>query len=210
MKRYKPPKPDEVLPIDAIINAGIDEFADNGLAGARIESIAKRVGVSPGLLYYYFNNKEDLYLSVLEQAMRFIFDELKDKLKSESDFMSSFNVGIMSTYEILQSKPNITRLLLRECVDGAKFLRRLKENHPEWVGSNVRLMVDKLKAAIDSGLVRPVDAERTISIFTASLFLILGARSVLELMNLSPEYEDNPTQWFAVLVDIFANALKPT
>ncbi len=210
MKKYKPPKPDELLPIEVILDAGLAEFAEKGLSGARIESIASRAKISPSLLYYYFDNKDELYLSVLEYGFRIVFEQLGDKLKLETDFMNSFGSGFMSTYEILKANPNITRLLLRECVDGAVYLKKLREKHPEWVGSNVRVMVDKLKVAINAGLVRNVDPERTIALATASIFLILGAGPVLQLMNISEDFNDDPYLWFSVVIDIFANALRPS
>jgi TetR/AcrR family transcriptional regulator len=49
-----------------ILNAAIQEFASEGVAGARTDSIAKAAGVNKALLYYYFGDKETLYASVLE------------------------------------------------------------------------------------------------------------------------------------------------
>ena len=51
-----------------ILLAARDEFARHGLAGARVERIAERADVNKRLLYYYFSNKDDLFLAVLEQA----------------------------------------------------------------------------------------------------------------------------------------------
>jgi TetR/AcrR family transcriptional regulator len=49
----------------AILNAAKKEFADKGLAGARVSAIAKRAKANPALIHYYFENKEKLYLAVL-------------------------------------------------------------------------------------------------------------------------------------------------
>lgn len=50
-----------------IFNAALEEFAGNGLAGARTEAIAKAAGVNIALLFYYFSSKEKLYAAVLEE-----------------------------------------------------------------------------------------------------------------------------------------------
>lgn len=42
------------------------EFAERGLAGARVDSIAKRAGLSKQLLYHYFPSKEALFEETLE------------------------------------------------------------------------------------------------------------------------------------------------
>ncbi|MDN5844225.1 MAG: TetR/AcrR family transcriptional regulator, partial [Alcaligenaceae bacterium] len=52
----------------AILAAARDEFTEHGFAGGRVERIAERAGVNKRLIYYYFGNKNDLFLSVLEGA----------------------------------------------------------------------------------------------------------------------------------------------
>lgn len=50
-----------------IMDAAREEFADRGLAGARIEAIARRAGLSKQLLYHYFPSKEALFHEILEE-----------------------------------------------------------------------------------------------------------------------------------------------
>jgi AcrR family transcriptional regulator len=52
----------------AILVAATAEFAQYGLGGARIDQIAARSGSNKRLIYYYFGNKDALFLAVLEQA----------------------------------------------------------------------------------------------------------------------------------------------
>lgn len=53
---------------EAILAAARDEFAAHGLGGARIERIAERSGLNKRLIYYYFENKDALFLAVLEHT----------------------------------------------------------------------------------------------------------------------------------------------
>ena len=46
------------------------EFANKGLAGARIDEIAAATRTSKRMIYYYFGSKEGLYIAVLEDAYR--------------------------------------------------------------------------------------------------------------------------------------------
>src|SRR6202007_2953325 len=52
----------------SILRAAMGEFSAKGLGGARIDAIAERAGVNKRLIYYYFGNKEALFLAVLEQT----------------------------------------------------------------------------------------------------------------------------------------------
>jgi AcrR family transcriptional regulator len=51
-----------------IIEVAAQEFALNGLAGARIDEIAAKTRSSKRMIYYYFGDKEGLYVSALENA----------------------------------------------------------------------------------------------------------------------------------------------
>lgn len=53
-----------------IIAVATAEFAQNGLSGARIDEIAARTKSSKRMIYYYFGDKEGLYLQALENAYR--------------------------------------------------------------------------------------------------------------------------------------------
>jgi TetR/AcrR family transcriptional regulator len=48
-----------------ILKAALREFAQLGLAGARVDVIARRAGVNKQVLYYHFGNKEDLFRTTL-------------------------------------------------------------------------------------------------------------------------------------------------
>ena len=52
----------------AILRAAMDEFAEKGLGGARIDAIADRAGINKRLIYYYFDGKDPLFLAALEQT----------------------------------------------------------------------------------------------------------------------------------------------
>jgi AcrR family transcriptional regulator len=57
-----------------ILEVASKEFALNGLSGARIDEIAARTRSSKRMIYYYFGDKEGLYLHALENAYRLVRD----------------------------------------------------------------------------------------------------------------------------------------
>ena len=60
---------------EKILQAAIAEFAERGLSGARIDSIAQRSGANMRMLYHYYGSKENLYLVVLDH----VYEELRLK-----------------------------------------------------------------------------------------------------------------------------------
>ncbi len=53
---------------DAILDAAEEEFAAHGFAQASYNRIIERSGVSKGAMYYYFDDKADLYLTVVRRT----------------------------------------------------------------------------------------------------------------------------------------------
>ena len=58
-----------------ILAAARDEFAEHGLGGARMDRIAERASLNKRLIYYYFEDKEQLFRAVLENAYAGIREE---------------------------------------------------------------------------------------------------------------------------------------
>lgn len=54
---------------EEILDAGISEFAEKGLKNASMNSIAKRAGISVGVLYKYYENKDDFFLACLRKSL---------------------------------------------------------------------------------------------------------------------------------------------
>ena len=52
-----------------ILKAALTEFGESGLAGARLDDIAKRAGLSKGTIYLYFPNKEELFREVVRHTV---------------------------------------------------------------------------------------------------------------------------------------------
>lgn len=52
-----------------ILDAAFHEFGDRGLAGARLDDIARRAGVAKGTIYLYFPNKEALFREMVRSTL---------------------------------------------------------------------------------------------------------------------------------------------
>jgi TetR/AcrR family transcriptional regulator len=52
-----------------ILAAALKEFSAKGLAGARVDAIARRAGINKRMLYHYFGNKHGLFSAVLRHKL---------------------------------------------------------------------------------------------------------------------------------------------
>jgi AcrR family transcriptional regulator len=109
-----------------IIEVATREFADKGLAGARIDVIADAMRTSKRMIYYYFGSKEALYVAVLEEAyrrMRAIEAELHLEDLPPEDALRKL-VGHTVDYQFVH--PEFIRLVMTENIHRGEFLARSK------------------------------------------------------------------------------------
>jgi len=64
-----------------ITEAAVAEFSAKGYAATRVGDVAKRAGVSKGLLYLYFKTKEDLFKSVVRSFIEPRVDALRSSIE---------------------------------------------------------------------------------------------------------------------------------
>ncbi|HEY9052668.1 MAG TPA: TetR/AcrR family transcriptional regulator [Gammaproteobacteria bacterium] len=62
-RRRKEARPEEIL------YAALELFAEKGYAATRMNDVAKQAGISKGTLYLYFNNKEAIFHSVVQEMI---------------------------------------------------------------------------------------------------------------------------------------------
>ena len=63
---------------ELLLNAARNEFADKGLEGATMRSIAHRAGCTTGAMYPLFESKEAIYAALLEQSLFLLDNQIAD------------------------------------------------------------------------------------------------------------------------------------
>lgn len=87
-----------------ILDAALDEFSAHGVAGARVDRIAAAAGCNKNLLYVYFGSKENLFMTVLEQHLVRVYEDIPftpDDLPGFAGRVFDFAMG----------RPDLMRLL---------------------------------------------------------------------------------------------------
>jgi AcrR family transcriptional regulator len=101
------------MPYDAeetrrrIFDAAVEEFARHGLAGARVDRIAKAAEANKQAIYLYFGNKEQLFGTVVNAKL----DELCNAVALDPSNLAE-SVGRLFDWEC--DHPEVVRLLLWE------------------------------------------------------------------------------------------------
>jgi AcrR family transcriptional regulator len=87
-----------------LMAAGLTEFAAHGIAGARVDRIAKLAGCSAGLVYTYFTSKDELFEAV--------FDVIVEQAVAEAPITVDDLPGYASRlFDARLARPEVSRLI---------------------------------------------------------------------------------------------------
>jgi AcrR family transcriptional regulator len=149
-----------------IIAVATREFAEKGLAGARIDVIAEAMRTSKRMIYYYFGSKGGLYVAVLEDAyrrIRVIEADLHLEDLQPEDALRKL-VGFTVDYQL--ANPDFIRLVMNENMYRGEFLAQSKAiqklNVPA-IDAVRRVYERGLAAGVFRSGIDPVDLHMSIS-----------------------------------------------
>jgi AcrR family transcriptional regulator len=133
MDARSPRKPPLIRDAEAtrhrILEAARADFARYGLGGARIERIADAARTNKRMLYYYFGNKEGLFLAALEAA----YDDIRAaerKLNLEAlEPLDAIERLVRFTWDYFVAHPEFMMLLNSENLHKARHLKKSKQIH---------------------------------------------------------------------------------
>ena len=107
-----------------ILAVATREFAEKGLAGARIDVIADAMRTSKRMIYYYFGSKEGLYIAVLEEAYRRIREAEAQLHLDDLAPEDALRKLVGATVDYHLADPDFTRLVMTENIHRGEFLKR--------------------------------------------------------------------------------------
>lgn len=97
---------------DAIINASLKVFGENGYKRASTDVIVKTAGISKGLLFHYFISKQGLYSFIYDYSVRFMSLELTQMVKKdEDDFFELLKQIELSKTRVMKNYPYMQQFL---------------------------------------------------------------------------------------------------
>ena len=109
-----------------IIEIAMREFARNGLSGARIDEIAEKTNTSKRMIYYYFGDKDGLYLRCLEEAYRVVRRGEVALALDHLEPREALRHLVEFTFNHHHDHEDFIRLVMIENIHHGEFLRRSK------------------------------------------------------------------------------------
>ena len=152
---------------ESIIDSASQLFSQNDYHEVMIEDVAKNANIAKGTVYNYFDSKEELYFSLIEQKMSALTNSLIEKIKGENNKVSSLHAFILHNYMFMMKYQNFFRIYQKEsfnkqnelCNEITQLENRLK-----------KLLVDIITDGEKKGVFRKTDIVLTSELILGSLF----------------------------------------
>lgn len=193
----------------AILKAATSEFAQEGMAGARIDHIARAARVNKALLYYYFHDKEALHGAVLEQVFSGLAERINEVLDRDLPLREKVLAYAGAHFDYIASSPLYPRVVQREMMragrQGSPHIRRIVERYLRPI---LARLAELLRAGMESGDFRRVDAMHFVFSIVAMNVFYFSSAPVLALIGQGdPLAPESVAARRAAVLDLIAAAL---
>jgi TetR/AcrR family transcriptional regulator len=193
----------------AILQAAVREFAREGIAGARTDSIARAAGVNKALLYYYFEDKEALYGAVIDQVFGGLTANVHEVLARQLPPREKILAYVGAHFDYVASNP-----LYPPIVQG-EMMRARRGSTPQFermVKQYFRPLFSKVAAVLRDGQVsgefRQVDPMQFIPSMIAVIVFYFSSAPVMRMMTgADPLDPERLAQRRAAVLDFISAAL---
>ena len=180
---------------DLIRNSAMVEFGEGSFKKTSADSIARRAGVSKGLLFHYFKDKRELYLYLFQYAIdecMELFNKhiLKASYFGETDFFLTLEMGHKVKMDMVRRHPGLFRFVMRayyehDSVLTPKLRKKLADVLEEATASFLsRMDLYKFKDGVD-----PYQVIRLLLLAAEGMLAETNASSAEEINALFAEYK---------------------
>lgn len=130
-----------------IMDAALSEFATNGFRGTNINKVAEKAGISIGSMYSYFESKDDLFLTVVEQLLSVLEDALREIDVVKGDIRTIVEQLFIRAHDYAVTYPEMNQIYLDVTTQSLSNLSSRVSGKLESVTVNLyREVIERAKA----------------------------------------------------------------
>lgn len=194
----------------AILHAALEEFAQEGIAGARTDEIARNAGVNKALLYYYFKDKDSLYAAVLEQVFAGLLNDVAAVLdRKDLAPRQKLLLYVETHFDYMGNSPLFPRVLQREFMRTGRNPTALASRIVDRFGRPIYTkLMDLMGEGCETGDFHPCDPAQTVtSILGVIVFYFISITSHQLMTSGDPFTPERIAARRAAVVDFISAAV---
>lgn len=187
-----------------IVEAALELFVEKGFAGAKMDDIAKRAGVTKGTVYLYFPSKEDLFRAVVEEMVGPNIETGERLLAEHTGTAADLVRELIQAWWRLMGSSRVACLSKLMTGESANFPQMAQYYMDQVVGRARRIFATAVQRGVDNGEFRPVPATYAARLAVAPLaHYSIYQRS---MQPYDPEGFD-PERYLQLHIDLFLRGL---
>ena len=109
-----------------IIEAATKVFAEKGFFQSRVADIAREAGVADGTIYIYFDNKDDILISLFEEQMGLVLENMEKRLSTLDDPAEKLKTFALTHLKLVEENQSMAEIIQVELRQSSKFIKEYK------------------------------------------------------------------------------------
>ncbi|MEM9775534.1 MAG: TetR/AcrR family transcriptional regulator [Chloroflexota bacterium] len=142
----------------AMMQTAVQVFAEKGYHAATVRDIVQKAGVAIGTFYFYFPDKETLFVYLYEETGDFLAQTLEQAISSKSHLHHQIAAGVQAYVNIALYEPAVVHLML---VGGIGAVPSLAEKRSVFRERMTQMWQRPLDVAYDSEKLPPQNTRRS-------------------------------------------------
>jgi len=113
----------------AIYNSAVTLFAKNGFSATSTKDIADTAKVNKAMIYYYYESKEKLFKSIINDGILLLEDAVRLERDKNTDIKSKLKLFLSRYLENFANQPELSQIIFRESMCGGEIAKDEIINH---------------------------------------------------------------------------------
>lgn len=164
-------------------------FAEHGFFGVSIKQIARKAGVNPALIYYYYKDKEDLFRAAIVHAVSSAHQQYLQMLSEYDDPMGRIHAWLRCNVVAAQRIRCLVKIMLD--YSGSRVRNRgIDLAIREFYELERMILAANIRSGIREGVFRPTDVERLAALISVHLDGVIVASSIRAKFDMDAAISD--------------------
>jgi len=176
-----------------IIAAATKVFAQKGFYQSKISEIAKEARVADGTIYIYFENKDDILISLFEEQMQAVLDNMNARIAALTEPEKKLEEFASTHLGLIQKNKDMAEIIQVELRQSGKFMKEYKnEKFIQYLNIIEDIIIEGQKQGLFKQSVVPNVAKRAFfgALDEVSRCWVLSSRRQYDIKTVARQISD--------------------
>ena len=156
---------------EQILNISAKVFATKGLASTKIDDLAVAAGVSQGLLYRYFTDKEDVFIALLDRAITGVIERTQSSINQTGTPLEKLRWLTEQFLQGISENPESFQLFSQAMALSKKVYETIRK-----LETLVKILHELITEGQTTGEIAKRDPEQLVMLYLSCLYGLAAGR----------------------------------